>query len=129
MNKDHYLKLQEELKKYPYKRDYLHSVDGIDIDIPMVYGDASSIMYFMPMSIKKAMDFIPDKRVKPVAIFNDTTLLAINVFEYRQSKVGPFNEFTFSIPVMMDAKFNIPVLPLIFDQDAPVRPIFQLLTF
>jgi len=116
MNEEYHTKLQQELEAYHYHKDYVHSVDGLSIDIPMIYNDASSIMYFMPISIKKAMNFIQDKRIKPVSIFMDTTLLAINIFKYRKSAAGSFNEFTFSIPVMMNRIFNIPILPLIFDQ-------------
>lgn len=116
MNKEYYIKLKKELAAYPYHRDYVHSVDGIGIDIPMIYGDASSVMYFMLVDTKKVMNFIHDKRVKPIPLFKNKALLAINVFEYRESAVGAFNEFTFSVPIMMDGKFNIPILPLIFDQ-------------
>ncbi len=116
MNKEYFAKLKEKLAGYPYRRDYVHTVDGIDIDIPMIYGDASSVMYFMLVDTKKIMNFIHDKRVKPVPIFKNKTLLAINVFEYKESAVGAFNEFTFSVPIIMDGKFNIPILPLIFDQ-------------
>jgi len=116
MNEKYHTKLQEELVAYPYKRDYAFCVDNINIDIPMIYGDASSIMYFMPIKISKALEFIHDKRIKPVSIFPGITLVAINIFEYRKSVVGPFNEFTFSIPVIINRKINIPILPLLFDQ-------------
>lgn len=116
MNEEYSEKLDEELGKYLYHRDYIHTVDGIDIDIPMIYGDASSMMYFMLVDTEKVMNFIHDKRIKPVSIFLGKTLLAINIFEYRKSAVGGFGEFTFSVPIMMDDKLNIPILPLIFDQ-------------
>lgn len=116
MNKKYFEKLQEELKNYPYHRDYVYSVDGIKIDIPMIYGDASSMMYFMLVDTKKVMNYIHDKRIIPVSIFPGKTLLAINIFEYRKSAVGGFGEFTFSVPIMMDNKFNVPILPLVFDQ-------------
>lgn len=116
MNEEYSEKLQKELRRYPYRVDYVHPTCGIGIDIPMIYGDASSMMYFMLVDTEKVMNFIHDKRIKPVSVFPGKTLLAINIFEYRKSAVGGFGEFTFSIPVMMDAKFNVPILPLIFDQ-------------
>ncbi|MBI2475811.1 MAG: hypothetical protein HYV67_01035 [Candidatus Taylorbacteria bacterium] len=116
MNKEYYSKLKRELQFYPYHRDYVHRVNGVDIDIPMIYEDASAVMCLMLVDIKKVINFIHNKRAKPVSVFMGKTLLAINVFEYRESAVGAFNEFTFSVPIMMDGKFNIPILPLIFDQ-------------
>lgn len=116
MNEEYSEKLQEVLVGYPYRVDYVHQTCGIGIDIPMIYGDASSVMYFMLVDTEKVMNFIHNKRIKPVSIFPGKTLLAINVFEYRKSAVGGFSEFTFSVPIIMDGKFTVPVLPLIFDQ-------------
>jgi len=116
MNPEYSEKLQKELGLYPYHRDYVHSVDGTDIDIPMIYGDASSIMYFMLIDTKNVMNFIKDKRIKPVSIFPGKTLLAINIFEYRKSAVGGFWRITFSVPIIIDGRVNVPILPLIFDQ-------------
>lgn len=112
----YYNKLQKELAQYPYKRDYVHLVGKVNIDVPMIYSDASSAMYFFIVNIKDLSPFMKDKRVKPVSIFPGKTLLAINIFEYRESAVGSFNEFTYSVPVMMDSKLNLPVFPIIFDQ-------------
>lgn len=116
MNKEYYTRLQKELELYSYHKDYVHLIDGISIDIPMIYGDASSMMYFMLVDAKKVMNFIHDKRIKPILVFPNKTLLAINVFEYRESAVGEFGEFTFSVPIIMDGRVNIPIVPLIFDQ-------------
>jgi hypothetical protein len=116
MKNEYYLKLQKELENYPYKSDYVHKVGGINIPIPMIYGDATSVMHFFIVETKMVKQFIKDKRVKPISIFLNKTVLAINIFEYRKSAVGHFNEFTFSIPIMLDAKINLPIFPLIFDQ-------------
>lgn len=116
MNREYYSILKEKLKKYPYEVDYVHSVDGVNINIPMIYGDASTVVHFFLVDIKKAKNFIKDERIKPIAVAPGKTLLAINTFEYRELKSGSFEEFTFSIPVRFGKVLNIPLIPLIFDQ-------------
>ncbi len=116
MKNIYYSRLQKELESYPYRSDYIHSVSGIDIKVPMIYKDATSIMYFFVVETSKVMVFIKDKRIRPISIFRNRTLLAINVFKYRESEVGSFNEFTFSVPVMVGSKMSISFFPLILDQ-------------
>ncbi len=108
--------LEKKLAEYPYKKDYTHDFQGIKIDIPMVYEGASTIMHLMPIRIEDARKFIPDTRVKPVALFPGVTLLAINIFDYQKCATGPYNEFTFSVPVRFNPTLNLPTLPLLFDQ-------------
>lgn len=116
MNQEYKSLLEKELKLYPYRKTGVRRVNGIDIDMPMIYEDVSSIMFFLLADASKAAKYINNNRVKPILIFKNTTLMAINIFNYRKSAVGAFNEFTFSIPVTVDSNFNIPILPLIFDQ-------------
>lgn len=116
MYNEYHAFLEKKLTEYPYKKDYTHDFEGIKIDIPMVYEGASTIMHLMPIKIEDARKFIPDNRVKPVCLLPGVTLLAINIFDYRKCATGPYNEFTFSVPVRFEPKVNLPVLPLIFDQ-------------
>jgi hypothetical protein len=116
MIKDYNLKLQEEFKKFAYKLEYVHSVDGYDIDIPMKYEDLTSVMFFFLVEMNRAKKYIKDDKIQLVPFLGKFTLLAVNIFEYRKNPAGPFGEFTFSFPVMNQNKKSIPLLPLIFDQ-------------
>ena len=108
-------RLEELLKDFNYVPQYQVDVMGKKIDVPVKYSDTSAFMVFFPISLKKAKDFLRSVRLAPVSILGGRCVLAITFFDYRDCPVGPYHEFTFSIPVMADSKFNIPILPLIFD--------------
>lgn len=109
-------RLKKEFSLHPPLRTGIKRIEGISIEIPMVYKDVKTIMYFLTADADKVNKYINNKNIKPVLIFRNKTVLAINVFEYKESAVGTFNEFTFSIPVMLGAKFSVPIFPLILDQ-------------
>ena len=107
------------MKDFNYIPQYQVDVMGKKVDVPVKYSDARAFMIFFPISLKKAKDFLGSDRLMPVSIMNGKCVLAITLFNYRDCPVGPYNEFTFSIPVRVDAKFNTPILPLIFDSLFP----------
>ena len=47
MNQEYKSLLEKELKLYPYRKTGVRRVNGIDIDMPMIYEDVSSIMFFL----------------------------------------------------------------------------------
>ena len=107
----------EEFKKEKLKNfkpvgqvDFL----GKKIDMPFKYSDASAVMAFFPISYKKANDMIGNDRLKPVSILRGRSVVGITIFEYRECPVGPFCEFTISIPIVHDSKIRIPIFPLLF---------------
>lgn len=103
------------LKKSNLEPHHKVKVMGKDIDVPVKYLDGSVFMIFFPISFKKAKDLLQSNRLTPVRLMGDRCVLGITIFEYRDSPVGPYNEFTFSIPVMIDSKFHAPILPIVFD--------------
>lgn len=111
--------LEEEVKKYRYTPEYQVEVAGLKIDVPVKYADASAFMVLFPISMEKAKNLLKSSRLTPVSILKGRAVLAITFFDYRESPVGPYHEFTFSIPVVVDSKINIPILPLIFDSLFP----------
>ncbi|MEA2088825.1 MAG: hypothetical protein U9O55_03240 [Patescibacteria group bacterium] len=88
---------------------------GKQIDMPFKYSDASAVMAFFPISYKKANDMIGNDRLKPVSILRGKSVVGITIFEYRECPIGPFCEFTISIPVIHDSKIRVPIFPLLFD--------------
>ena len=108
-------KLEEIVRKYNYSPKYQVDVMGKKVDVPVKYSDASALMVFFSISLKKAKSLLDSERLTPVSILGGRCLLGITFFDYRDCPAGPYHEFTFSIPVLVDSKFHIPLLPIILD--------------
>lgn len=108
-------KLEALLKDYDYTPQYQVEVMGRKIDVPVKYSDASAFTVFFPISFEKAQRWFKSIRLTPVSILRGKCVLAITFFDYRKCPVDPYHEFTFSIPVLIDSKFTVPILPIIFD--------------
>ena len=81
--------------------------------VPVVYDELSALLLFFPADEKKVREFIGNDRVAPVKIFKNTCLLAVTIFDYTKSPTGPYRELALSVPVMLDKKFSVPILPLV----------------
>ncbi|MCK5060114.1 MAG: hypothetical protein KAR00_03180 [Candidatus Pacebacteria bacterium] len=112
-------KLVNLSEEYNYSLKYQVEVMGKQIDVPVKYSDASALTLFFPVSIDKTKEILNSKRLNPVAITPNKCLLAITFFNYHDSAVGHYHEFTFSVPVLVDSKFTCPILPIIFDSFFP----------
>lgn len=91
-------------------------VMGKNVPLPLKYSNASALLLFYPIPTNEAEKLINDKNIHPIKIFGNTSLLGITYFNYRDCAVGPYHEFTFSIPVVLKAKLNVPLIPLIFEE-------------
>lgn len=94
---------------------YSVDVDGVQVTVPVVYEDLSALLLFFPAKIKEISKFINCERVTPVKISRDTCLLALTIFDYIKCPTGPYRELALSVPVMLDKKFSVPILPMIFE--------------
>jgi len=108
-------KLESLLKDFDYTPKYQIDVMGKKIDVPVKYSDASAFMVFFSVSLEKVKNLLKSNRLVPVIITPNKCLMGITFFDYRACPVGPYHEFTFSIPVLVDSGFHIPFLPIIFD--------------
>lgn len=108
-------KLEEMLQKHGYVPKYQVDVIGRAVDIPVMYADASALMLLFPAPAERVGRFLRSGRLVPIGIMNGECLLAITIFDYRKSPVGPYKEFTFSVPVLLDAKVRVPLLPIVFE--------------
>lgn len=111
--------LQSLLSRLDIVSDSQIDVQGKKVDIPVKYTDASAFLVFFSASASKAQNFLKSKRLLSVKISPNRCLFGVTFFDYRDCPVGPYHEFTFSIPVMVDSKFNIPLIPIIFDSLFP----------
>lgn len=85
------------------------------VDIPVKYTDASAFLVFFSASLEKVKNLLKSDRLSPVMTTPGRCLFGVTFFDYRECPVGPYHEFTFSIPVMVDSNFKIPLLPIVFD--------------
>jgi hypothetical protein len=88
-----------------------------DYMFPTFYGDVTCAMVIFFCSYEKAASLISGKLgplVKPVRMAMGRSLIAFSCYEYRQVMgVRPYNEIAMAIPVMVNAGFNPPILPML----------------
>lgn len=97
------------------EESYSVDVEGIQVQVPVVYEELSAVLLFFPAKLEEISRIIDSERVTPVKIFADTCLLAVTIFDYTKCPTGPYRELALSVPVMLDQKKSVPVLPLIFE--------------
>jgi hypothetical protein len=94
------LKLNDEVTK-----DYL---------FPTFYGDVTCAMAIFLCSYERAERMMLHPRVKPVRMTRGRSLMAFSCYEYKNVMgVAPYNEIAMTIPVMVDPRVKVPVLPMI----------------
>ena len=88
-----------------------------DYVFPTFYGDVTCAMAVFLCSYEKAAALVSKKLsplVKPVRMTRGRSLIAFSCYEYKQVMgVRPYNEIAMAIPIMVNARFNPPVLPMI----------------
>ncbi len=97
------LQLTEKISK-----DYL---------FPTFYGDVTCAIGIFLCSFEKAEKLAARElhpKIKPVRITKGRSLIAFSCYEYKNvMNVPPYNEIAMAIPVMVNAKFSPPLLPMI----------------
>ena len=68
---------------------------------PFLYYDFSRITATFPAPISRVTESIPSKRLRPVEIKPNTTMVTLVAYEYRKMEgIHPYNEFGVSIPTV-----------------------------
>lgn len=84
---------------------------------PSFYGDVTQAVAIFLCDYQKTAVLIADKlhpKVKPVKISKGRSLIAFSCYEYKKvMNIRPYNEIAMAIPVMVNARFNPPLLPMI----------------
>jgi 2-dehydropantoate 2-reductase len=97
------LQLTDEIAK-----DYL---------FPTLYGDVLCAQAIFMCSYEKAARLMHHPRIKPVAMPRGRALVAFSCYIYRNVLgVAPYNEIAMTIPIMVDPRVNVPVLPMVLDR-------------
>ncbi len=81
---------------------------------PTFYGDVTCAQAIFMCSYKKAAEWMIHSGMKPVRMTRGRALVAFSCYIYRNVLGVPaYNEIAMTIPVMMQAPFSPPVLPLV----------------
>lgn len=88
-----------------------------DYLFPTFYGDATCSIGVFLCDYDKAQAMLPHDKMKPVAMPKGRALVVFSCYEYKNVLgVNPYNEIAMTIPVMIDPKINVPVLPIIMER-------------
>jgi hypothetical protein len=81
---------------------------------PTLYGDVACAIGIFLCDYQAAQAMMPHPSIMPVRMTQGRTLVIFSCYEYRQVlKVWPYNEIAMTIPVMANARFRPPVLPML----------------
>ncbi len=100
----------------------LQLTDDISKDylFPTFYGDVTCAMAISLCSYDKARALVKTKlgqSVEPVKMPGKRAVVAFSCYEYKRVMgVNPYNEIAVAIPVMVNARFNPPLLPMVIDK-------------
>jgi hypothetical protein len=81
---------------------------------PTLYGDVRCAIGIFFCDHAAACALMPHPKLRPVTMGGGRSLVIFSCYEYRQVlQVWPYNEIAMTIPVMADARFAPPVLPML----------------
>ena len=86
---------------------------------PTFYGEVNCSIGIFLCSYKKAEELLAaqlNTKVKPVKATKGRAIVAFSCYEYKNVMgVPPYNEIAVAIPIMVNTKFNPPLLPMLID--------------
>lgn len=80
-----------------YHKDY-------DVTLPIFYYDAASFSSIFIAPTDRVKAYMPFPGVSPLEIFPGRSLVALSAFEYRDTDIAPYNEFSLSVLVSYPKK-------------------------
>jgi hypothetical protein len=89
---------------------------GIEKDylFPTFYGDVTCAMAIFLCPYDRAAALMPHPRMRPVRLTRGCAAVAFSCYIYNQVLgVPPYNEIAMTIPVQVDPRLSVPVLPLV----------------
>jgi hypothetical protein len=90
--------------------------DGVEktYPFPTLYADVGCAIGIFLCDYQAARAMMPHPSITPVRMTKGRTLVIFSCYEYRQVlKVWPYNEIAMTIPVMANAGFRPPILPML----------------
>jgi hypothetical protein len=89
------------------------SAGGFKFPMPLFYYDASAFFVVYAASYSEVCKLLPSPRLKPYRAFRKFALLGLAAFSYRDTDIGPYNEFAVAVPVTMDVPDKVPGAALV----------------
>ena len=89
------------------------SVAGMDFELPVVIREARIFSAVFPASSQKLRKLIPIECPSPTQILPGMGLMQLTAYEYRDSDLGPFNEFSVVIPLYSPHAKMLPLYNLL----------------
>jgi hypothetical protein len=94
--------------------DFFRDVKQVELKLPsgeakfpIFYYDARSFTLVLPANWLKLKSMLPDPRFQPVQIFPGVGAVALTAFEYYDTDIKPYNEF--SMGILLNAPQYLPV--------------------
>jgi len=85
-----------------------------DYLFPTFYGDVTCALAIFLCPWERAAAMMPDQAMTPVKLPGGRAAVAFSCYEYKQVLgVAPYNEIAMTIPILVNPKVNVPLLPLI----------------
>jgi len=99
-----------------------------EVTIPVFYRDLLSIDVYLLASLDKVKACLPSKRMHPFRVTPWHSIISLSAYEYRDSDIGPYNEFSIGIPFVLDKNSPVftgiirkpPEIPMIYILHLPV---------
>jgi hypothetical protein len=81
---------------------------------PTLYGDVTCAIAIYLCPYEKAAALMPHPIMKPVKVTRGRAPVVFSCYEYKRVLgVAPYNEIAMTLPVMVNPKLNVPILPLV----------------
>ncbi len=84
---------------------------------PTFYKNVTCTMGVFLCDYSKAKAMLPHPSMQPVSMFKNRALVIFSCYEYKKVLgIKPYNEIAMTIPVLVNNKINIPLLPLLYSK-------------
>jgi hypothetical protein len=88
------------------------SIEGLDFELPVVIREARIFSAVFPASARKLRGLIADQGLIPAQLLPGMGLVQLTAYEYSDTDLGPFNEFSVVIPLYTPGFPKLPFLNL-----------------
>ena len=83
---------------------------------PTFYADVTCAIAIFLCDYGRAKTILPHPSMKPVKMPGGRSVVLLSCYEYKNvMNIAPYNEIAMTIPIMVDAGYTPPLLPLVMD--------------
>ncbi len=104
--------------------------DGLSktYNFPTFYGDVTCAIAIFLCNYGRAEAIMPQPSMKPVKMPGGRSVVLISCYEYKNvMNLAPYNEIAMTIPIMVNAGYVPPLLPLIMDHGFQKEGVLRVL--